>query len=314
MSNPLVSIVIPLFNKGDYVEATLRSVVHQDYPSLEVVLIDDGSLDDGYARALNVIGENSARFANVITVKRENFGQTYTRNQGVELSSGDYVAFLDADDVWHPSKISKQVAYLERDDSVDLVFCNYIILSKRMGSTKAVSMKKIEDRIKSWLMTIGYGGLVESTGLLRTSTIGTSIVFNEKLQMSGGLDLAFRYSHEHRVACVNEYLCGYRLVEDGWHNNKSDLIASMDELFTLGGIYSSSISRLRIYLQVHLNLWRFRCDSSLAHLYLLVKTVTSSPVLTSYYLISSVCRVAIAQIRGIFYIKQVRFLRKVAQL
>jgi glycosyltransferase involved in cell wall biosynthesis len=312
--SPLVSVVIPLFNKSDYVEATLRSVAGQDYPSLEIVLIDDGSSDDGYARALDLLTTNIARFANVITLTRENRGQAYTRNQGVYLSSGEYVAFLDADDIWHPRKISKQVSFLERETSLDLVFCNYIMLSETFGSAKAVSLKKIDKKIRLWLMTLGYGGLVESTGLLRTSSISTSSIFNEKLQMSGGLDFSFRYSHERRVGCINEYLCGYRLVKDGWHNNKVDLLNSMNELFAIGGIYSRFIGRLRVYLQIHMNFWSLRRDISLANLYVFAKTLGSFPLLTTYYLIYSLYRVGIAQVRSFFYIKQVRFLRKVAQL
>lgn len=97
----LISIVIPLYNKGPYIERALRSVLAQTYGDWELIIIDDGSTDDGPELAKPFLSDR------VRLIHQENAGVSIARNRGADLASGDYVVFLDADDEWLP-------AYLER--------------------------------------------------------------------------------------------------------------------------------------------------------------------------------------------------------
>lgn len=103
-SQPLVSAVIPTFNRGWTVCRAVESVLCQDYPHMEVIVVDDGSTDD--------TAEKLAPYSGKIRImEQENLGVSAARNAGIKVSSGDLIAFLDSDDLWQNDKISKQTAF-----------------------------------------------------------------------------------------------------------------------------------------------------------------------------------------------------------
>ena len=114
MPEPLVSVVIPVYNGERYLAEAIRSVLAQAHRPLEVLVVDDGSTD-GSARVAGV-------FAPVLYTYQANAGQAAARNRGVELARGELLAFLDADDVWLPDKLARQMAALAADPALDMVF------------------------------------------------------------------------------------------------------------------------------------------------------------------------------------------------
>ncbi|MBY2951899.1 glycosyltransferase family 2 protein [Rhizobium leguminosarum] len=107
---PLVSVVIPAFNASTYIERTLRSAVRQTYDALEIIVVNDGSMD----HTAKVVEQIAASDSRIRLLSTPNRGVAAARNTGIEASSGRFVAFLDADDLWHPTKIEKQVNALNR--------------------------------------------------------------------------------------------------------------------------------------------------------------------------------------------------------
>jgi glycosyltransferase involved in cell wall biosynthesis len=107
MNRPLVSCVIPAFNSARYLREALDSILAQRHQPLEIIVADDGS-NDGTAAVVSAYG------ANVRLVTQPTAGPAATRNLGIRSSSGDFVAFLDADDVWHREKIERQMASFDR--------------------------------------------------------------------------------------------------------------------------------------------------------------------------------------------------------
>ncbi|CAN7293487.1 glycosyltransferase family A protein [Phenylobacterium sp. LjRoot225] len=102
---PLVSVIMPSFNSADTIEASLRSVVAQTYPALEIIVVDDGSRDDTVTRARAVPCERPI----LVEAEGRNQGAPRARNRGAELAKGEFLAFLDSDDSWSPDKIERQV-------------------------------------------------------------------------------------------------------------------------------------------------------------------------------------------------------------
>jgi glycosyltransferase involved in cell wall biosynthesis len=103
---PLISVIVPAYNAEKYIQTTLESVLNQSYKNIEVIVIDDGSSDDTQA----ILADYGNR---IKTIKTENMGVSHARNTGIEASKGTWIAFLDSDDIWHPTKLYEQFSSLE---------------------------------------------------------------------------------------------------------------------------------------------------------------------------------------------------------
>lgn len=113
-AGPLISAVIPVYNGAQFIVAAIESVFAQDYRPLEVIVIDDGS-DDGTPRV-------ASRFPGVRIESQTRQGAGSARNAGAAISRGDFLAFLDADDVWTPRKLVSQMAVFQTQPDIEAVF------------------------------------------------------------------------------------------------------------------------------------------------------------------------------------------------
>lgn len=116
----MVSIIIPVFNAEKYIKSTLESCLNQDYSSIEIIVINDGSTDD----TLNILNEvNDPR---VVVINKKNEGSGKARNAGLEVATGEYVIFLDADDEIPNDYIDRLVSNIQLNNS-DIALCGYVI-------------------------------------------------------------------------------------------------------------------------------------------------------------------------------------------
>lgn len=122
MSAPAVSIVIPTFNRAILLPRAIRSVARQTFNDWEIVLIDDGSMDDTARIARQYANELKGRF---VYHRQENRGAGQARNTGIDLCRGRYVAFLDSDDEFAPTKLARQLELLARRPELGFVYSDY---------------------------------------------------------------------------------------------------------------------------------------------------------------------------------------------
>lgn len=115
MNCPLISVLIPTYNYGRFISYCIDSVFKQTYKNIEVIVVDDGSVDD--------TREIIKQYPNVRYFYQEHKGVSAARNRLLELSQGEYIAFVDADDYWEDEKLEKQFNYLCNHKTVDMVFC-----------------------------------------------------------------------------------------------------------------------------------------------------------------------------------------------
>jgi glycosyltransferase involved in cell wall biosynthesis len=115
---PLVSIIIPCYNYGNYLKFTLQCILNQTYSDWECLIIDDGSTDNTKL----VASEFSEIDKRVCYIYQDNAGPSAARNNGITKSSGTYIQFLDSDDLIHVDKIRLQVEFMERHGNADLVY------------------------------------------------------------------------------------------------------------------------------------------------------------------------------------------------
>lgn len=115
---PMVSVILPSFNHENYVIEAIKSIENQDYPNIELIIIDDGSSDSSVTLIKNYCHEKSHKRV----FKTRNTGVAKTLNEGINLSTGDFIAFFASDDVWHPEKIRLQVQHLTNTKTTKLIF------------------------------------------------------------------------------------------------------------------------------------------------------------------------------------------------
>lgn len=123
---PAVSVVMPAYNCEKYIEAAIRSVISQTFTDWELIVIDDGSSDS----TREIIDRLAAEDSRILSLPNEkNMGVAATRNRGIDISRGSYIALLDSDDVWRENKLTRQMELAESSDS-DLVYCSYGIIDE----------------------------------------------------------------------------------------------------------------------------------------------------------------------------------------
>ena len=136
-----VSVVIPTYNRADFVREAIASVLRQDYPAIELIVVDDGSCD-GTAAVVSGFGPD------VQYLWQENRGVSAARNRGVAASTGDLITFLDSDDLWLPRKVSAQVAYFEAQTEAEAQACHTDEIWMRRGVR--VNERRIHRKQGGW--------------------------------------------------------------------------------------------------------------------------------------------------------------------
>ncbi|MBA6341506.1 glycosyltransferase [Colwellia sp. MB02u-10] len=172
MSQVLVSVVVPVYNGAEYLEKTVESILAQDYENIELILVDDGSVDNSKA----IISQLVAQAPRIKPFFNSNGGVAHARNFGIAQAKGDFIAFCDQDDLWLPSKLSQQMP-LFSNNKVGLVYCGAItdyILYKRQ------SRSGFKNKYK--------GKVFEQLVQLNMLTCCTAVVRKSDLQQVDGFD------------------------------------------------------------------------------------------------------------------------------
>ena len=170
-----VSVVIPTYNNAQYIKEALDSVFAQSLAPCQVIVIDDGSTDN----TQEVVAKYGIK---IIYHRIKNSGQAYARNIGIELVKGKYTAFLDADDIWLPKKLEKQIALIEKNPNCPMVFCNFSVFIEDSSSLDVTA-----DWLstKKWMATGNiFTNLVMENFILPSATI----VRTRYLREVGGFD------------------------------------------------------------------------------------------------------------------------------
>jgi glycosyltransferase involved in cell wall biosynthesis len=304
LPNPLVSIVIPVYNKELWITETLRSVFNQNYENWECIIVNDGSTDESLNRIVGFVDSHPAKWR-VVTIA--NSGQTFARNYGIKLSNGDYVSFLDADDLWHPNKLIAQIEQFLENPGLELSLTPYIIFSENQRKGfRIVKKSNPEKLVNDWLSMRGFGGLIESTGMLKRSTLVDFDYFEGQLSMTAGLDLCLRVVRSKPSIITTQPYVYYRLSKGQFHENENVLVS---DLIITTSVHTNSLeilNRLKVnhanylYWSENRSLGRFKFVKSILHAFLIFDF---SKLAMLYSLIS---RNIVAIFRGVWRQRAIR--------
>ena len=220
-------MIVPVYNKSQWIEETLKSVANQSYKDWECIIIDDGSTDESLAIIQKFIDLTPGEW---ILIAQSNSGQCIARNRGIEKSVGEYVAFLDGDDTWAANKLDAQVKLLDANKDSSLVICPYRIYREGHERGRLVLHLNNRKMLTNWINLRGFGAGTESTGMARKSFLVSLGGFDPKLSTSAGLDLTLRLETLGRILTAENTYMKYRIYTGQWHANLEVLSSDLREL------------------------------------------------------------------------------------
>lgn len=198
MMSPKVSVIIPVFNGEKFIQRCISSVIRQTYKNLEIIVIDDGSSDN----TKNVVVDN---FPSVSYLYQRNCGPAAARNLGINKSTGDYIAFIDADDVWLPEKISMQIEALRKNPKIKVVHTNIEIMNDGKVDKTFYPIDRQENKMFESLL-LWTGSVVCSSILFSRECIEKVGNFDSELWTAEDVHLFLRMAYYYDFYFINQPL------------------------------------------------------------------------------------------------------------
>jgi glycosyltransferase involved in cell wall biosynthesis len=197
---PLVSIVIPAYNYAGYLDQAIRSVLDQDYPNIELLVLDDGSTDD----TRKVLEKYAGLF---YQETQENMGQAATINKGWRMSKGEILAYLSADDVLLPGATNASVKHLLANPDVVLTYCDYQLIDVDSKPIRRVKAPEFDycDMVVKFVCPPGPGAFVRRGAFEKTG------FWNGSLRQVPDYEYWLRLGLQGRFLRVPEVLAGFRV-------------------------------------------------------------------------------------------------------
>ncbi len=197
-----VSVVIPAHNAGQTIRRAIDSVLGQTLPAHEIIVVDDGSTDN----TADLIRSYRKR---VTLIRQKNAGVSVARNSGIEASTGEWIAFLDADDEWLPDKMQRQIEHLGRMPELKWAFCAYYTKSPPSNTLelkhnmrdlpKAVREQQVVENYFQAIITYGLSAWTSSL-IIHRSVFETVGMFDPGMKRAQDSDLWFRIAYRYPVA------------------------------------------------------------------------------------------------------------------
>jgi len=205
---PLVSVIIPCYNAEKFLSTTLQSVLKQTYDNIEIIIVDDGSTDSTSQIVSNLIEQNPTD-KKIIFYRQANKGVSAARNLGIQMASGEIIAFLDSDDIWYPHKVITQLELLDAHSDVVIVASNFDRLSPygKLLKTKKISKKIYYLDFQQLAVKNKIG---TSTVMVRKEIFEKVGFFDESLRGPEDWDMWLRIAKVGKIAYIDEPLAIYR--------------------------------------------------------------------------------------------------------
>ncbi len=235
-----------MYNSEVFISETINSVVNQSYKNWELLLVDDCSTDN----TLKIVQPFLEEFNNIILLKnKKNSGAAISRNKGIEAANGDFIAFLDADDLWKPNKLEVQLQYMGPDD-FDVSFSSYEqinevgeLLNKKVRALELLTYKK--------LLKSNYIGNL--TGMYSVKSLNRITTPNLRKRQDWLLWLLAIEKSGKPAKGIQEPLAYYRVRDNSISSNKLDLLKYNYWVYRKGLGYSTmkSVFSMIVFLKEH---------------------------------------------------------------
>jgi glycosyltransferase involved in cell wall biosynthesis len=209
---PRVSVIMPCYNHGRFVSESAAAVLAQTFSDLELIVVDDASTDNSM-EVLRTLAKTDSRVK--IIAHEKNRGPSGSRNDGVGSARGEFVAFCDADDIWKPEKLARQIRLLEEHPDCDITYCESEIIDETGRRTQLLFSGEYpvpsapSGNLFEALCTANF--INTQTLLARRSALGDRLAFDERVRLAEDWWLWIRLARHHRFVYDSEPLALYRV-------------------------------------------------------------------------------------------------------
>jgi glycosyltransferase involved in cell wall biosynthesis len=244
--NGLVSIITPMFNSEAFIVDTINSITAQTYTNWELLLIDDRSSD----HTIEIVNRFTEKHSNIKLLKNEvNSGAAISRNKGIMAAKGDYIAFLDADDLWKPEKLEKQVAFMQTNNC-DVCFSSYEQINEQGKPLNKLVIALPMLSYNKYLKSNYIGNL---TGMYNSKTLGKIVSRNLRKRQDWLLWLTAIKTSGKPAQGIQESLAYYRIRENSISSNKINLLKYNYAVYKKGLGFSTikSVYYMLVFLKEH---------------------------------------------------------------
>lgn len=201
---PKVSVIIPTYNREDFICETIQSVLDQTYKDFEIIVVDDGSKDNT-KKKLGVFGSK------IKLIEQKNSERAVSRNNGVKNSNGEYIAFLDSDDLWLKDKLEKQIEILDNDKNTILTYGQSLRIDEKSKKIK-IAKRQLEGfsgEVFEKLLNRNF--IVSATPMIRREYFEKTIGFETKYIPYEDWEFWLRFSLLGKFYFINKPLSYYRI-------------------------------------------------------------------------------------------------------
>lgn len=203
VAEPLVSIVTPTYNRSRFLLEAIDSVLAQTYQNFELLIVDDGSVDD-----TRLVLEQYLQDPRIRYIYQENSGQATARNNGLRHATGEFVCFLDSDDYWRADKLELSLAVFRELPEVSVVHADMIVVDENGVEISRANAQRYSGRITGYLLRDNCVAM--STTMVRRSCFDKTGGFNRECRRADDYELWLRMSLHCEFHYIRDYLAYYR--------------------------------------------------------------------------------------------------------
>ncbi len=214
-NDPLVSVIIPAFNRVKYIDQTIQCVLDQTYSNVELIVVDDGSSDGTYDKILSYGDKINV----LIHPGHTNKGQSASINLGIKKAQGEYIIILDSDDYWELNKLEIQVNYLQEHKDVGLVYTNGYGVDASGDIIYPIHKKDHREINDKDLVLLDCYFSLPVNSLVRKNIYNKVGLFEEGYRAAQDHDMLIRISEITKFAYLPDFLFFYRHHEESISNN-----------------------------------------------------------------------------------------------
>jgi glycosyltransferase involved in cell wall biosynthesis len=208
-----VSVITPTYNRARFLPAAVASVLSQTFGDFELIIVDDGSEDNTPDVLKPFLADRRVRY-----VYQENKGQSHARNLALKQATGDFIAFLDSDDVWARDKLEKQLAVFRANSEVDIVHGDEATINEQGSVVSLQNMRRYSGRITRYLLADNSVSI--TTALVRRRCFDEMGGFDTSVGVADDYELWLRFSAKYRFQYIPEIVAAYRIMENQISSNK----------------------------------------------------------------------------------------------